>query len=265
MKEKFPIIELRFLRKIKKTKLLAAICIVMTLILSYVIYASEYKYSNDKSSLATAVSEFTTSLPILNDVYILETKEIDGTLITAFKDQSNAEINGIALFLKGINQRYRIIHVNTESSVYSSVIQISRFNIKDEPYYAIYGYNLSDEIKYYGLDYYAYKSPGYPSEDRVREVITFDVKNQQFLEIYQKEELDSLFEESTDNNLYNPHLATTSMYDADGREITDNYKIQSSVEHVTPSISKMELFLLNVYIVIIIGLGIVFTRYFLIE
>lgn len=54
------------------------------------------------------------------------------------------------------------------------------------------------------------------------------------------------------------------MYDADGIEITDNFKISEVAKNrTTPNIYKAELFMLYVFIVIVIILGFIFTRYFL--
>lgn len=98
----------------------------------------------------------------------------------------------------------------------------------------------------------------------VRKPIKFDMENSQFLEIYKLEELETIFKDSVEENLYNPRLWETSMYNADGLEITDNFKKQEgTIGNVRSSSGKAELFLLYVYIAIILGLGIIFTRYFL--
>jgi len=263
--KKAPVTELKFLKKVKKTRLMvAALCVFMTMVLSYLIYDSEYKYKNDKSDLANAVTEYSASSQVKVDAYILETKEINGTLIISFKDQYNADINGIAVLLKGFNQKYRIVQANIDYSNYSAVVQIFPIEIKNKKYYAVSGYNLTDEIKYYGLDYWAYKNPGYLSEDRERKSVKFDVKNQQFLEIYHQEELDKHLNNSAVEPLYNYHLVGTSMYNVEGIEITDNFKIQEVDQNrASPNIYKAELFLLYIFIAIIIVLGFIFTRYFL--
>jgi len=215
-------------------------------------------------TICSAVTEFTSQSRYNVDAYILETKEIDGVLVAAFKDQKRNNVNGVAVLFKGFNQKYRIINAEIESSDYDSVIQIYTVEIKDRRYYVVNGYNLSDEIKYYGLDYNAYLNPGYLSKDRVRETIKFDVKNQQFLEIYNVEEFDSIFEQTAEKTLYNPRLMAASMYDADGMEITNNFMNQDNNNNqVSYAIGKAELFLLYVFIAIVLGLGYIFTRYFL--
>ncbi len=265
--EKVPVIELKFLKKVKRTRLLAAVlCMVLTLVVSWLIYISEYNFTNDKSNLAAGITEYIAPFEPSVNAYVLETKEVDGVLVATFKDQERANINGIATLNKGFNQKYRIISARVRSSNYSSVLQILPLTINNEPYYAISGYNLSDEIKYYGLDFFAYTNPGTLTKDRVREVIKFNVENQQFLAIFSEKELRSQFENSIDDTLYYPNLVATSMYDADGREITDNFKHQEETGNlVKANIEKAELFLLYVFIAIVMGLGAIFTRYFLTE
>lgn len=109
--DKVPTIQLKFLKKVKRTRLLAAVlCIVLSLILSYMLYASEYKYTDDKGNLSTAITEYTAPFKNAVKAYVLETKEVDGKLVASFKDQSRTNVNGIAVLVKGFNQRYRIIH-----------------------------------------------------------------------------------------------------------------------------------------------------------
>ncbi|MBK5261572.1 MAG: zf-HC2 domain-containing protein [Peptostreptococcaceae bacterium] len=268
--EKIPVIELKFLKKVNRTRLLAAgLCVFLTLALSYLIYSSEYKYTDDKNDLAVAVNEYITPFYSTVEAYILETKDVNGTLVVSFKDQSANGGNGIAVLLKGINQKYRIVQAQMEPSNYSSsIVQFFPVEINDEQYFAVSAYNLSNEIKYYGLDYAAYKNPGYFSKDRVRKFIKFEVKNQQFLDIYHSEELDSILEQFAEENLYNYHIVSTAMFDANGMEITDKFTLSQeelNSQDEFGNIYKAELFMLYVFIAMVMGLGFILTRYFLTE
>jgi hypothetical protein len=262
--KKAPTIELKFLKKVKKTRILAAVLtIALALFSAYFIYTSEYKYTNDKSSLAVAITDFTSPFKSAVDAYVLETKEIDGVLISSFKDRTKSNVNGVAVLKKGFNQRYRIINAKIEPSKYSSVVQIHQIRIKDEPYYVINGYNLSDKIKYYGLDYHVYLQPGNLAKDRVRETIKFDIENQQFMNIFSIEEIESLLENAVDYSFYDARLWETSLYDADGNEITEDFIIEDNVNGPKGTVGKAELSILYVVIAIVLGLGFIITRYFL--
>lgn len=262
--EKVPTIELKFLKKVKRTRLLAAVlCIALTLVLSYLLYDSEFQYSIDKDDLSLAITEFTDPQnPV--DAYVLETKEIGGTLFVTFKDLSNPNMYGIAEFSKGINQRYRIIRSQKELSEFSSVVETYPVKIKDKQYVAVSGYNLSEEIGYYGLDYATYSEPGQLSNNRVRRSVKFEVKNPQFLELYSVEELNSLLKKTTDVPLDSAYLVATSIYDTVGADITENYRIlEKGTQDMSSGTGKAELFLIYIFIAIVIWLGVILTRYFL--
>jgi hypothetical protein len=249
----------------RNIKLSAIICLALTLVLSYYIYFTEFKYKRDKSSLAEAITEFTTPFNSSVDAYVLEIKEMKGVLVASFRDKTRLNLNGVAIFSKGFNQRYRIISSRIEPSDYSSVLDIHRIKIKDHPYYVISGYNFSDEIKTYGLDFYGYLHPGNYAKDRVKETIKFELVNQQFMDIYSYEEINNLLENSIDRTLYDASVWSTSMYDADGQDITENFRIKDSIGGPKGMVGKAELFLIYVFIAIVLGIGLLMTRYFLTE
>ncbi len=263
---KVPMIELKFLKKVKRTKIFAALlCIVLTLVLSYLLYSSEYHCSLDKGELSTAVTEFIAPFKPSFNAYVLETNTVGNTLIVSFKDQASADNYGIAIFVKGLNQKYRIINTQIEASDYSSVVQLFQLEIRNKLYYAVNGYNLTGDILYYGLDYFAYENPGSLSKDRVTQSVRFDVKNPQFLEIYPADVIDHRVVSESAKTLYEYHLIDTSLYDANGNEITENFRNESESIRGGSGAGKAELFMLYVYIAIIMGLGIIMTRYFLTE
>jgi len=263
--DKAPKAELKFLKKVQKTKLLAAaISIILTLILSYSLYAMEFKYSTGKADLSNAITEYLAPFDKKIDAYALEIKEVDGVLIVSFKNQNHESVNGIAMFVKGFNNKYRIVKTMTESSKYSSVVQPYVINIKGERLIAVSGYNLSNEIKYYGLDYTAYTEPGTLSDLRVERTINFNTPNLQFLEFYNADELDAQLLESEGRALYNYHITDVSFYNKEGNNITDNFKIpENEVQNENSTTAVMELGMVYFFIIIVIGFGIIMVRYFL--
>lgn len=260
---KVPVIELKFLRKVKRTRLLAAVLtIILALNFSYMVYTTEFKYANDKNALAVGITEFLSKNSI--NAYVLETKEVDGRLIATFKDQSKTNVNGVAVFAKGFNEKYRIISAKINDSDYSSVIQIFSIEIKDEDYYVVSGYNLSDKIKYYGLDYIYYKNEGEFSKHTVSIPVKFEIKNQQFLEVYRADEIDKLSEDSIQHELYISRVISSSLYDIDGTEITENFKVNEYASNsIIANTYKTELS--NIYISVwaVLELGIILMIFFL--
>lgn len=263
--KKVPIIELEFFKKVKKTRLLAAVlCIASTFVLSYLLYDSEFHYTIDKDDLSLAVTEFTKPFKNPVDAYVLEIKETEGRLFAAFKDQSNPNMYGIAEFSKGINQRYRIIRTQKELSEYSSVVETYRVNLDDEQYVAVSGYNLSEEIGCYGLDYATYSDPGQRSNNRVMRSVKFEVKNPQFLELYSVKELNSLLEKTSGGPFVSAFLVATSLYDTEGVDITENFRdLEKGTPDMGSATGKAELFLIYIFIAILMGIGAILTRYFL--
>ncbi len=259
--------EFRFLKKVKRTRMLAAaLCVIIMLLLSSYLYTMEFKYTIDKTNLSSAITEFMSPFDGEVEAYVLETKEINGTLLASFKDRNHEYVNGIAKFTKGMNQKYRIVQTKIESSEYSAVVQFYPIEIKDKRYIAVSGYNLSNEIKYYGLDYSTYANPGQLSEDRVQESVKFEVENQQFIEVYKSEEIESLLLKSVERNLHSFYLVKTSVYDENSIEITENFRIpDEGRKNIAYGVGKVELFLLYVYIAIVLCFGILMVRYFLTE
>lgn len=260
---KVPVIEIKFLKKINRTRKLAALlAIILALILSYMLYEAEFKYTNDKGVLAAGITDFLPEHSITP--YTLEIKEKDDTLIATFKDQTRSNVNGVAIFAKGLNQKYRIISTKLDTSDYSSVIQIFPIEIKNEHYYVISGYNLSDKIRYYGLNYDTYTTSGDLLNDRVKASIKFDVKNQQFLEVYRAEHIEKLLEESNQDILYNPQLISSSMYDINSAEITENFKIQKDTGNsIIADTAKDHLDMIYMSMWIVMELGIILMIFFL--
>jgi len=265
--EKVPSIELKFLRKIKRTRLMAAaLCVIVTLGLSYALYASEFKYINDKGNLSAAITEHTSPFRSKVDAYVLETKEIDGMLVVSFRDRARTNVNGVAFLSKGINQKYRMLGARLRTSDYSSVVQTFKDEIKGELYYIVSGYNLTGDINKYGLDYNAYKKPGHLSEDRVRQVVMMDVENAQFLDIYTAKEIDERAKRESNETLYYHMIAGTSFYDSAGIEITENFRIEDGGrDEAGGTISKAELNLLYVFMAIVAWTGYIITKYILTE
>ncbi|WP_312653964.1 zf-HC2 domain-containing protein [Proteiniclasticum sp.] len=263
--KKLPVIELHFLKKVKRTKLIAAaVSIILALLASYMIYGSEYKYTIDKADLSHGITEYIKWVGDDIEAYVLETREIDGILIASFKDEERESVNGVAKFVRGMNQKYRIVQANIQSSEYQAVVEYYRLKLKDENYIAVSGYNLPSEVSQYALDFSTYTSPGYLSDHRVIQPVKFNVKNQQFLLILKESELTNLLMDTAEHEIYNHFLTGSSLYDLQGNEITEEYRLQDGdIEEIDHNIFKMELFMMNILIIIVLGFGAIMTRYFL--
>lgn len=256
---------MRFLRNVKRTKkIAAAICILLTLVLAYLLYASEYHYTLDNEDLSGAITEFISPFHPSFEAYVLETKSVGGTLIVSYKDLTNKDNFGVAEFKKGLNNKYRIINTQSDASEYSSVVQVYPLEIRNKRYYVVNGYNLTSEVGFYRLVYTDYTDYSDPDNQVIKSSL-FAIKNSQFLDIYLAEDLDEQTLGKVAEESYRYLLSSTSLYDASGIEITEKYRNESESTRVNSGAGKAELFLLYVYIAVIIAFGIVLTRYFLTE
>lgn len=256
-KKNVPQGKLKFLKKIKHTRLIVAVsCIVLALIFSYMIYASEYKFTNDKKVLSTAITEYTShEKNIVEDAYVLETKEIDGVLIAFYKDNKNSNIYGFAKLLKGINMKYRLVEANYDIGDYSAIVNTHKFETNNGAYYTVGGYNLAENIASYGLKL---------NEDRnsnsVQNILKFNIENSQFLDIKKQTDIYKSFEQFQEN----PALGISStvvLLDSNGNDITKSYRIPDITSSGGGGVSTAELFMLYVFIGIVLILGAIFARY----
>lgn len=264
----YPTIEFKFLKKIKRTKVIAAgLSVLLAFVFSYMVYSSNYSISLDKAQLSSAITKFIE--PIDSNLfdfspYVLETKEMNGTLLVSFKDEEESPRNGIAVFKKGINGKYGIHEVHTALSPYTSVVQLFRITMDDERFIAVSGYNLSSEIREYSIDYHTYTTKEALSDYRKREQVKFPVKNQQFMDVYPVEFLENRLSEISENTM-NPHyLSDTSFFNGDGEEITEDYIIEEFVgDSAQNSSGYASDGIMYVAIFLILGFGAIMTRYFL--
>jgi hypothetical protein len=260
-KKTVPKRELKFLKKIKLTRLISAVsCILLALICAYMLYTSEYKFTSDKKVLSAAITEYTShGNSHVEDAYVLETKEIDGVLIAFFKDNKNPNIYGFAKLLKGVNMKYRLVRANYGPSSYSAVVDTYRFDTSKGAYYAVGGYNLDKNITSYGLRLY--------DESRsnlIEDMLKFNIENSQFLDIKKETDLQKSIKKLQGNLVFFGH-DSTALLDAEGNNITKNYKISGITNTWGAGTGTAELFVLYVFIAIVLILGAIFARYFLSE
>ncbi len=259
VQETTPKRELKF-RKIKKTKIIAALLsIVLSLTFSYLLYASEYEFTNDKGVLSSAITDYTSFGKYSLDAYVLETKEVDGVLVAFFKDNSNPDVYGFARLLKGFNQKYRLVGASFSPVSYSSVLKTYSFESKEGKYWVVGGHAIDDAVEYYSLNFY----PNYDFNNDEKEPIKFKINNSQFLDFHLETDLIRDLKERIGENNYVIDQWRFSMLDATGKDITEAYRNPPSDDTWSSGTGTVELFMLYVFIAIVLFLGFIFTRYFL--
>ncbi len=250
---------LEFLKDIKPRRLIAAVsCILLALVLSCMLYYSEYKFTDDKTVLSAAITEYAShGRHKVEDAYVLETKKVDGVLVAFFKDSKNPDIYGFAKLLKGINMKYRLVNASYRPRTYSAIVDTYRFKTIKGTYYAVGGHNLDKNIAFYGLKLFDYSRSEF-----TKDMLKFDIKNNQFLDVKKESDLQKSIE-SFEGDLTLFGHNDIILLDATGIDITESYKIPDITDTWGAGISTAELFMLYVFIAIVMVLGVVFARYFL--
>ena len=248
-----------FLKDIKPGRLIvAASCILLALVLSCMLYYSEYKFTDDKTVLSAAITEYAShGRHKVEDAYVLETRKVDGVLIAFFKDSKNPGIYGFAKFLKGINMRYQLVSANYRPSTYSAFVDTYRFNTRRGKYYAVGGHNLDKNIAFYGLKLFDDSRSEF-----AKDMLKFDIKNNQFLDIKKESNLQKSIEKFDGILTLFGHNDAVIL-NAEGNDITENYRMPDITDTWGAGIGTAELFMVYVFIAIVMALGIVLARYFL--
>ncbi len=248
-----------FLKDIKPGRLIAAAsCILLALVLSCILYYSEYKFTDDKTVLSAAITEYAShGRHKVEDAYVLETRKVDGVLIAFFKDSKNPGIYGFAKLLKGINMRYRLVNANYRPSTYSAFVDTYRFKTSRGKYYAVGGHNLDKNIAFYGLKLFDDSRSEF-----AKDMLKFDIKNNQFLDIKKESNLQKSIEKFDGILTLFGHNDAVIL-NAEGNDITENYRMPDITDTWGAGIGTAELFMVYVFIAIVMALGIVLARYFL--
>ncbi|MDG5790074.1 zf-HC2 domain-containing protein [Evansella sp. AB-P1] len=254
--ENIPKTELNFFKKVKKARLFASVSsIIIAIIGAYLLYSSEFSYTNEPSVLAGAITEFTSFDNHSPEAYVLESREVNGRLIVYFKDVNNPDVYGFAQFVKGWNQKYRIIRVNSNPVPFASGFAIYQFDTRGGTYYAVGCAQCTEPLNGYELPFAA------GIEDS--EIFSFEIRHHQFLNIHSDDEIQQVLQEQT-GEVYTYQLdrSELKLLDSEGNDITDLDKTVDTTGSSGSGTGKAETFLLYVFMTIVLLLGGVLARYF---
>jgi len=257
-----PATELKFLKKIKKARVAAGIfSIILALLFVYLLYSAEFKYTHDKGVLSAAITEYVSSSLYPVDAYVLETREIKGVLIAYFKDHANPNVYGFARLSKGINQKYRLMNVKYKPIPYATGAHMYSFKIGDEAYVAVGCHRCVAPAAAYGLRILG------DHTFEGKDVITFAIPNEQFLEIHKEAEILDAARQRTgiENVFVFSDYSSIVLANGDGEDITERFKVDLGEQNWSASTATAGQFMLYVFMIIVLVLGGVLARYFLSE
>ena len=268
--EKAPQRALKFLKRVKRTRLMAAILsAVVALFCMWWLYDQEYHYANTEAGRLEAVCDY---IPLPEDstmshgvkagtpVRAVAWQTIDNHLFIFFGADNEENVHGVMHLVRGVNGKYRALESSYEPSQYTAGVYGESLTPKgmNRKLYMLAGDNCRDiysaEVHYIGLDY--------DGINPYTAVKTYELSNSDFLWIMEQSDLEQELGFS-DKDIIGLHIDDVRLLDKNGKDITDEYKDESMTASWGAGKGTAELFLLYVYMGIVAALGFVFIRYFL--
>ena len=267
--EKAPQRALKFLKRVKRTRLMAEILsAVVALFCMWWLYDQEYHYANTEAGRLEAVCDY---IPLPEDstmshgvkagtpVRAVAWQTIDNHLFIFFGADNEENVHGVMHLVRGVNGKYRALESSYEPSQYTAGVYGESLTPKgmDRKLYMLAGDNCRDiysaEVHYIGLDY--------DGINPYTAVKTYELSNSDFLWIMEQSDLEQELGFS-DKDIIGLHIDDVRLLDKNGADITDEYKDESMTASWGAGKGTAELFLLYVYMGIVAALGFVFIRYF---
>jgi len=216
--------------KMTKNKIIRIVIILISLILSLMLYSSEYYIRNNVEDIEKSISEF-----LEKDVIVVKYEKVDNTIYVYFSDDSKENV-GHTVLHRGLNFRYQIRQVNYGSN--NQILRIQEFKTLFNRYWAVFGTNYDNRISKIIFD------------GGVREISLTNIeKMDEILVIHQSDNKTSGL----------THIFEYILLDTESNDITKEMNSYITVEHSSGfGRGKAELFLLNIFCIgiILVGYGI---------
>ena len=268
--EKAPHRALKFLRRVKRTRLMAAILsAIVALFCMWWLYDQEFHYANTEVGRMEAVCDY---IPQPEDstmphgvkagtlVRAVAWQTIDNHMFIFFGADNEENVHGVMHLVRGVNGKYRALESSYSPSQYTAGVYGESLTPKgtDWSLFMLAGDNCRDiysaEVHYIGLDY--------DGIDPYTAVKTYELSDSNFLWIMEQSDLEQELGLS-DKDIIGLHIDDVRLLDKNGDDITNEYKDESMTASWGAGKGTAELFLLYVYMGIVAALGFVFIRYFL--
>lgn len=264
--DKAPKHPLQFLKRVKRTRLIAAILtFVVTVFCMWWLYDLEFHYENTEAGRLAAVCDYIPSegiaeVPLGTPIQAVAWQEIDNHLFIFYMADNDENVHGIMHLDRGINGKYRALEASMDPSPFASGLygQSLRPKGTDWELFALAGYNCreiySAQVQFSCSD---------PYEERLHHTArTYELTGSDFLNIVPKEELLQTLglDEQSIENIY---VDDIRLLDQNGSDITEQYMDDSVNRSWSGGKTTAETVLLYVFIAITALVGLVFIRYFL--
>lgn len=257
--EKAPKRALRFLKRVKRTRLIAAgLTLALTLWCIWWLYDMEFHYPNTEAGRLAAVEDYMTEAPdstMDNDMKegtpfrVIAWQERDGHLYLFYGADNRDNVHGVVQLTRGINGKYRTDSASMSPFPYTSGVLTE---VLDENTIIIGGDNCR-EIYSVAVVY------GWYEEGRVEErELMYPVEDINFVWLLDRDNIQQQLGAAEPVRTRDARLL-----DQNGTDITGRYRDDSVAQSWGGGKSTAEQFLLYWYIGIAAALGGSFLRYFL--
>ena len=262
--EKVPKRALNFLKRVKRTRLIAAgVSLVLALWCIWWLYDAEFHYPNTEAGRLAAVEDYITAPEgsginnnEMQNITPLAWQESHGKLFIFYKADNRDNVHGIIQLTRGINGKYRTDHASMNPFPYTAGVIAERLDVRKSDWspFVIAGDNCR-EIYSIAVEYTWFD--GTEGQITGHELI-YPLSEVNFFWLLEEEDVREQLGSS-----YEVQLRNVRFLDKDGNDITEQYRDGSVRQDWEGGKSTAEQFLLYVYIGIVAVLGLVFIRYFL--
>ncbi|WP_297211635.1 zf-HC2 domain-containing protein [uncultured Flavonifractor sp.] len=268
--ERAPKPSLNFLKRVKRTRLIAAILtVILALWCIWWLYdAQAYHYPNTEAGRLEAVEDYVPSAPDSTIQHVVEGDplrvlgwvEEGKDLYVAYAADNADNVHGILRLERGLNGKYWPVNTSESPFPYTAGIDAQSIGAGngDGRLFFLMGDGCRDI--YSAKVTYGVSLEG---SDRFQDyAATYQITEPDFL---WRMDFARLEEELgiPAGTMMSIFVEEITLYDKDGRDVTAEYEDPAVEQSWGGGKSTAERFLLYVYIAIVIGLAVVFVRYFL--
>ena len=261
---------LNFLKRVKRTRLIAAVLtVVLALWCIWWLYDTQaFHYPNTEAGRLEAVEDYVPDAPDSTIQHVAEGDPLrvlgwvkEGKYLYVAYAADNADnVHGILRMERGLNGKYWPVGSSMSPFPYTAGIDaqsISAGNGDDWPFFLmgdgcrdIYSAKITYDVSLEGADRVQFYET------------TYQITQPDFL---WRMDYDRLEEELgiPAGTMVRVNVSDITLYDKDGRDVTAEYEDPSVEQTWGGGKGTAERFLLYVYIAIVIGLAVMFVRYFL--
>ncbi|GAA6394607.1 hypothetical protein I4100191B2_20890 [Clostridiales bacterium] len=264
--EKAPKGTLKFLKRVKRTRLLAAVLsVVVALWCMWWLYDQEFHYPNTEAGRLAAVEDYIPSPPGSSidhvkegdSIRVVAWQEVRGNLFLFYQTEGEEKVQGVVNLDRGWNGKYRIRDASMAPSRYTAGVTVSNPRVRgEEEWHPIFiaGRNCR-EIYAAAVEYWWPEDGG---SRRGKGELIYPIDQIDFLWVLENEDVQQALGVDVPVEAHGVRFL-----DRDGEDITEQFYDQDSSASWGGGKSTAEQFLLYVYMGIIALLGLTMVRYFL--